>query len=183
MIEIEGKVVPDIDVVLKHFEPRIGKLINMYIGGANDKEDCKQELRIKIWRLHSNKEKTFNTSYISTRCKWDIVNFINRDNGYNWWSFFSPLNHEAYMKIDPVSDIETKIELISIIKKVKKEIKPKQYEAFCLYLCGADRTLISLFLGKPNKNLTTYYSMLSEAQDKFRRIYKESDGQEIQTKI
>lgn len=172
MIVIKGKKHEDIDSAILYFEPTIRQLTNLFLGNSAEKEDCRQELRIKIWSLFNNKEREFNSGYITRRLKWDTINFINRNTGYNWYKTFKSLDNMTETEQDLLFNSlennlniskDNELEIETIILKAKKYFLPKQYEALTLFLSGASTEMIREFLGTRSRNMTRYYLLLAEA--------------------
>ena len=172
MIVIKGKVYDDVDAAITYFEPTIRQLTNLFLGTHPEKDDCRQELRIKIWALYKNKERQFNSGYVTRRLKWDTINFINRNTGYNW--------HKTFKSLDTMKETEwvdfpdqvrfgnhwgkdDQIEIENMIEKAKEHLLPRQYEALTLFLSGASTDMIREFLGTRSRNMTRYYLFLAEA--------------------
>ena len=181
MISIKEETVTDINKVLKYFEPWVCSLTNLFLKDSAEKDDCRQELRLKIWSLFK-KEGVYNTAYVVTRLKWDIINFVNRDAGYNWYKTFSTMEYYNEMDREDIFAVideeledkfDTVLELEDIIQKAKPKLTDKQYEALVLYLSGANTEMISSFLGTRNNNITRYYLLLGEAIATLRKV---SDG-------
>lgn len=182
MIVIKGKTYEDVDEVILYFEPTIRQLTNLFLGSSPEKPDCQQELRIKIWELFKNKDREFNSSYVTRRLRWDTINFINRNTGYNWYKVFRSLDTMKETEQDlifskainsPLISEEDEVEVIDMISKAKKHLLPKQYEALTLFLSGASTDLIREFLGTRSRNMTRYYLMLAEAFAILREVVHE----------
>jgi len=172
MILIKGKLYDNVDEAILYFEPTIRQLTNMFLGMHPEKDDCRQELRIKIWNLYNNKEREFNSGYVTRRLRWDTINFINRNTGYNWYKTFKSLDTMKETEKDLLfSSLENKgnitkddeLEIESMIIKAKKHLLPRQYEALTLFLSGASTEMIREFLGTRSRNMTKYYLLLAEA--------------------
>lgn len=172
MIVIKGKTYDDVDSAILYFEPTIRQLTNMFLGTSPEKDDCRQELRIKIWALFNNKEREFNSGYVTTRLKWDTINFINRNTGYNWYKTFKSLDTmketEKDLLFNSLKDNrhiskENELEVEKIISSSKEHMTPRQYEALTLFLSGASTEMIRVFLGTRSRNMTRYYLLLAEA--------------------
>jgi len=185
MIVIKGKTYEDADAAIRYFEPTIRQLTNMFLGASAEKEDCRQELRIKIWGLFKNKEREFNSSYVTRRLRWDTINFINRNTGYNWYKKFKSLDtmeegeKDVLFSLMDESDpkkVEVDLEMEDIIVKAKEYLLPKQYESLSLFLSGATTDMIREFLGTRSRNMTRYYLLLAEALAILREVaYEEAE--------
>ena len=178
MIQIKGTIMETYDDSLAYFEPWIKSLTNMILKSHPDKEDCRQELRIKLWKLHE-KEQMYNSTYISTRLKWDTINFINRDQGYNWNKVFKSFETCGEIELESLfsiidfkieKNVEVDFEVEDIIRKSKPRLTNSQYEALVLFLSGANSKMISNFLGTRNRNITRYYLLLGEAINILREV-------------
>lgn len=172
MIAIKGKVYDDVDAAILYFEPTIRQITNLFLGGSPEKDDCRQELRIKIWELYKNPDKKFNSGYVTTRLKWDTINFINRNTGYNWYKTFKSLDTMKETEIDLLfNKVESQarisrdeeVEIESMIDKATEHLLPRQYEALTLFLSGASTEMIREFLGTRSRNMTRYYLLLAES--------------------
>lgn len=172
MIIIKGKIYDDVEEVIAYFEPTIRQITNLFLATNPEKEDCRQELRIKIWQLWKNDEREFNSSYVSRRLRFDTINFINRNTGYSWYKTFKSLDVMKETEKDLLFNAiyENKqdsflknVELKDIIEKSKEYLLPKQYEAIVLFLSGANTEVIRDFLGTRSRNMTRYYLLLAEA--------------------
>jgi hypothetical protein len=189
MIVIKGKVCEDADKVIIYFEPTIRQLTNMFLGSNPEKQDCQQELRIKIWELFKNEDRQFNTSYVTRRLKWDTINFINRNTGYNWYKTFRSIDTMKETEKDLLfgSIIDTSrisaddtLYIKEMICKAKPHLLQKQYEALVLFLSGAPTELIREFLGTRSRNMTRYYLLLAEAFAILREvIHEEQESQRV----
>jgi hypothetical protein len=178
MIQIKGTIMETYDDSLAYFEPWIKSLTNMILKSHPDKEDCRQELRLKLWSLHE-KDNMYNSTYVSTRLKWDTINFINRDTGYNWDKKFKSFEVCAYTELERLFSVKdyaiekslnVDIEVEDMILKAKSKLSQKQYEALILFLSGANSKMISSFLGTRNRNITRYYLLLGEAINILREV-------------
>jgi len=187
MIVIKGKVCNDLDYVLNYFDPIINHMTNIFLGDDSEKDDCRQDLRLRIWKLFENKERTFNTSYISTRLKFDIINFINRDSGYKWKKTTVPIDNLAENDLDSlllshdmvdVNNYEFEYEIEDLILKASDRLTPKHKEALTLFLSGAPTSMVRKFLGTRNRNMTRYYLLLAESIAIIREVaYEEQSDQ------
>lgn len=180
MIEIEGKIRKDIDEILQFYEPKIKKVTDKFLVNNPEKDDCRQLLRLKIVKLFNNTERVFNEAFVSKRLKWDTINFINRDFGYKWHKTHYSLDRlggVAFLETLEASisklDLEKDILLEDLVIKAKPVFKKKEYEAIILFLSGANRSIISRFIGVRRNNLTRYYLSLSDAIEKIRQIAEE----------
>jgi hypothetical protein len=179
MIEVKGKFFKTYEESLKYFEPWIRSLTNILLKDSPEKDDCRQELRLKLWKLHKHEDRVYNSTYISRRLKWDTINFINRDEGYNWYKRFrsfdacSDQERETLLKFldqNIEDNIELDIEIEDAIDKAKDKMSDKQYESLVLFLSGATPDMIGKFLGTRNKNITRYYLLLGEAISILRKV-------------
>jgi len=187
MIVIKGKTYEDVDEAITYFEATIRQLTNMFLGAHPEKDDCRQELRIKIWSLFKNKEREFNSSYVTRRLKWDTINFINRNTGYNWYKTFKSLDTMKETEVDLLFkkvennkflDFEDELDISDMISKAKEYLTEKQYESLVLFLSGASTDLIREFLGTRSRNMTRYYLLLAESL----AILREVVNEEFETK-
>lgn len=189
MISVDSTIQIDVDKTILHFEPMIKRTVSMIVGASPEADDCKQLLRMKIWALFENKERTFNEGYIARRLTWDTINFINRDAGYNWDKIFLSLEQlveasnaddgisiaEAISSLENDSDEEeNKVSLDFIadigvmITRCRDKFTPKQYEALMLFLSGAPSDVVQEYYGSRHRNMTRYFNLVDSAVDVIR---------------
>ncbi|PIR43276.1 hypothetical protein COV24_03390 [candidate division WWE3 bacterium CG10_big_fil_rev_8_21_14_0_10_32_10] len=172
MLIVHEKVIETIDDALKYYEPGIKKLTNKFIKRECDKEDCEQELRLSIWKLFKVEDKKYNSGYVTQRLYWDTINFVNRDDGYNWYNHFvsmEELSHsdEEDVLLKTCTDTGTSLllqyEIKDLIDKALPALSYKQLEALTLFLSGANPKMLRKFLNIKGNHLTAYYLSLAES--------------------
>jgi hypothetical protein len=178
MISIRGEVKDNIELVLSVFEPILVKLVRI-IPDLDSREDCKQELRLIIWRLFKVEDRVFTEAYVTQRLKWDTINFLNRDSIYNFSKnslfvddLFDFTHASLVLENDSLQNMlftEKKEALTSIIDRCKNKMTKREYEALMLYLSCEKNRVIKQFYGLENKNLTRYYINLANAVDILRK--------------
>lgn len=172
MIQVKKKLFRTFDEAYDYFEPGVRCLTNTFMGDSGEKDDCRQMLRLKVWKLFEDPDRVFNSNYVSRRLKWDVINFINRDPGYNWTKTFSSLESLmesenpkflALLEVDTEENADRDVEIEDIILRSRPHLSPKQYEALTLFLSGASSEMIRRFLGTRSRNMTRYYLLLAES--------------------
>jgi len=181
MIEVNKKQFNSIDDALDYFEVTIKRATNLFMYGHAEIEDCRQFLRMRVYNFYCDKDKIVNSSYIQKRIKWDTLNFLKRDPGFN---FFSKHINMDYINEDDLDMIlrkkfssevgtEERIVLEDLINKTKHKFSNRQYEALVLFLSGAPSDMICKFLGNRSSNLTRYYLLLAEVFTMLREVADE----------
>jgi len=185
MIIRKDETCTDVDKTIEFFEPVIRQLTNTFIYSSSEKDDCRQNLRIKIWRLFEKPDRVFNEGYIAKRLKFDLINFINRDAGYSWRKKFTPIDTieeqdldmlmARMSETDPV-DTEKQILVEEILECALEHLTEKQYEALILFMSGAHSDMIRQFLGTRSRNMTQYYLHLAESFGILKEVFDEKSG-------
>lgn len=172
MIVVNKKQFMDVDKVLAYFEPTVRQITNLFFYNSPYRDDIRQELRLKLWTLFLNENRIYNSSYVTTRLKYDCINFMNRDLCQKGFKLSSSLDNmtngqkEEILSCVDYSDpneLENYIVIEDIILKAKPILTSKQYEALTLYLSGATTEMIRTFLGTRSRNMTRYYLLLAES--------------------
>lgn len=185
MILIKDILCTDADVAITHFEPMIRRLTNTFISTSSEKDDCRQDLRIKVWKLFENPDRTFNEGYIARRLKFDLINFINRDHGYNWSKKFSSIESFDEQELDYLiagmsesqpQDIEKDILIEEILEHGQELLSEKQYESLILFMSGAPIDMVRCFLGTRSRNMTRFYLLLAESFTILKEVMDEKPG-------
>lgn len=170
------------DVLLAYFDPRIKSMTSRFLGTSPEKEDCRQELRIRLLSMHNNQEVVFSPRLVIQRFKWDIINFINRDLGYvaqGKMKSFDALSNEDVAQVNRYIEARAEEEfarssdaalLKELIEKGKTRMDDAQYEAFVIYLSGAPGEILKRFFGSRRYVTTLYYVHLAAAFEIIREI-------------
>lgn len=172
MIELDGTICYNFEKVLTKVEPLIKGVTNSILSASLEKEDCRQLLRLKVWNLYNKPDRKFNIAYLNQRLKFDTINFITRDSGYNFIKSTTSLesfsdaeleNIIADLHTDSFEKMLTEIDLESLIERASLRMTHRHKECLVLFLSGAPTDMIRKFLGTRTANLTRYYILLAEA--------------------
>ena len=183
MISLVGQDIEcSYDALLEYFDPRIKSLTSRFLASSPEKEDCRQELRIRLFSMHNNPDVIFTPRLVVQRFKWDIINFINRDLGYiaqGKMKGFDALSNEDMAQVHRYIEAKSEEEfarttdralLQELIEKGKEKMDDAQYEAFVIYLSGAPGEILKRFFGSRRYVTTLYYVHLAAAFEIIREI-------------
>lgn len=169
MLEIDNTIYSDFDLACAYYEPYIARVSYM-VDNVSSREDCRQELRIKLWNLFLKTHGVYNINYVKRRLRWDVINFLNRDSIYNFsrcvylTDNISEFTHrDDFIEDSFFEKVDNGIYIESLLSKCTWKFSKNQYEALILFLADMPNSVIRDFFGFKSRNLTRYYLHLVEA--------------------